>query len=681
MLIFGEMVQVLLRGVEAERFLSFGDRVRLDMGPGLTVVTGPNGAGKTDLGLPLDLARAVIGRAASDPAAVRLGLYESAGYEGAGSFMVALHVELDQQWERERLWAFVCAGYACATRGEPGEPSADENDAIVREWLVKDSLAPLWSGRLIVRYESTMMRPWFAAWEFSHVGETWYVGLVGSGSGQLRRGLADPWEQSTGSVSLKDWLLASKPQDKSLLDFRVALEGMSQSVTFSVQSLTGGSGVVPASLREMAPGLSAAEYGNRGFPFEYLLSTMLQRGLVLTDNRRLPLKSQFTYEELRQSVDLRDGAGVAAELDRLKTGDVRERERFGHIQATFKGLTGRVLDVRSRHAPEGQDPGMIIEPVVVDGRGERPVVFSGAGVQEAVLLSTLLDDEPGKIVVLDEPAVNLEPTVQRRLLRRLRGPGQRLVITHHPDLVPVEEPADLGRVVRIAPGRSGSQVLRPDLGNFAAGEARRWLRLLEPAHVRALLFAPAVILCEGATEVAALPRWWRHVGKIGLRDPEAANIPVISVDSDSRFGMYVRYLDTFGVRWAIVADGPALRGHSKLARQLAGLGHAPGQVPGDEDDFTGWRECWESVGVFTLAGEFGDDGGKGGEFEAFLRQEDAGLLARIEAEVGRNAKPVVGSYFAGEHPEPPGAVLDLYAKIAAWFGPSIVAQENNGTAG
>jgi ABC-type transport system involved in cytochrome c biogenesis ATPase subunit len=41
---------MLLRAVEAERFLSVGARVRLDMPAGLTVVTGPNGVGKTNLG-------------------------------------------------------------------------------------------------------------------------------------------------------------------------------------------------------------------------------------------------------------------------------------------------------------------------------------------------------------------------------------------------------------------------------------------------------------------------------------------------------------------------------------------------------------------------------------------------------------------------------------------------------
>ncbi len=347
---------MLLRQIEAEQFLSVGDRVRLEVGPGLTVITGPNGVGKTNLGACLDLGRAVVGRAAGDPAAERLALYESAGHDGAGSFTVALDLDLDQAWERQRVRAFVCAAYACTMRDDPGGPSADDDDIVVRQWLQGDSLAPLWSGRLLVRYESAQARPWFAAWEFSYAGGTWHVVLEGDGSGQLRRGPADHLAQPAGAGTVRDFLLKSKPRADSRLDFRVALEKMSAPVAFTVQPLAGGQGRVPASLRELAPGLSVTEHANRGFPFEFVLSSLLQRGLTLTDNRRLPLRRRFSYAEIWDRGELRDGADVAAELYRLKIGDARARERFGQVQATFRALTGRALEVRAAES-SGRWPG------------------------------------------------------------------------------------------------------------------------------------------------------------------------------------------------------------------------------------------------------------------------------------------------------------------------------------
>jgi hypothetical protein len=244
---------LLLHGVEAERFLSFGGLARLDVGPGLTVVTGPNGVGKTNLGSCLGLGRVLVGRAAgvSEAGQGRVELYESAGHFGARSYRVALDLELDQGWERRLVWSFACAAFACCPPADGGS-SADGDDAIVREWLAEESLASLWSGRLVVYFELARMRPWFTAWEFSHQGGKWHVVLDGDGAGQLRRGPAEPGIRPGGAVNVRDWLLEGKPQAETRVDFGVALERMTQPVSFSVQPLTGSPVRIPVSLLELA---------------------------------------------------------------------------------------------------------------------------------------------------------------------------------------------------------------------------------------------------------------------------------------------------------------------------------------------------------------------------------------------------------------------------------------------
>jgi energy-coupling factor transporter ATP-binding protein EcfA2 len=658
------LIAVLLLWVEAEGFLSFGERTRLRVGPGLLVVTGPNGSGKSNLGRCLDLSRAAIGRAGGDPAADRLDVYDGAGYEGAGSFTVRLGIELDQGWERDLVWAFICSCFGSGIGAAAGAASADDLDVTVRAWLVKESLAPLWSGSLVIHHRAGTARRWSAAWEFEHAGKLWHVVLAGEGLYQLRPGKAEFPGQVGGSGSFRDWLMASKPQDELSMDFRVAMQEDGQPITFSAGSA---GDRVPESMRELGSALGA-DPADHNFGFDQVLSVVLQRGIVLTDNRRLPLKRRFRLAELEGAADLRDGAGVAGELFRLKNGNHEERDRFERVRSTFRELTGRRLDVRAHPASDDDDPGMIIEPTVAGLHGERLLELSGAGMQEALVLSVLLGQEPGQVIVLDEPAVNLEPTVQRRLMSRTRGPGQYIVITHSADLVPVDEPEDLQRIVRIAPGRSGSRVFQPQFGGLGTDEVFRQLRLLEPVHVRGLLFARAAILCEGPTEVGALPRWWREAHIIGLPDPQAANIPVISVDGDSGFGAYIRYLDAFGVPWALVADGPALRPHSKLASQLQKADHWPDKHPDEQGDFAVWREFWQTLGVFTLADQFGDDGSKAGEFEAYLQRVDQTLLTAVEAEIGKKNKPRVGACFAVQHPAPPAEVLDLYRLIATWLG-------------
>jgi hypothetical protein len=404
------------------------------------------------------------------------------------------------------------------------------------------------------------------------------------------------------------------------------------------------------------------------FSFDQVIRLILHRGIVLTDNRRLPLTRRFAISSLTQPADLRDGSAVGAELFRLKNGGSKGRERFREIQATFRQLTGRELEVRTRSAPSDDDESvMIIEPTVAGHHGERPVELSGAGIQEALVLSTLLESSPGRVTVLDEPAVNLEPTVQRRLTSQVRGPGQYLVITHNAALVPFDEQDDLHRIVRVAPGASGSDIRQPDYGDLRLRDQLRQLQLLEPAEVRSLLFARAVILCEGQTEIGALPRWWHNARASGLPDLATTNVSFTSVYGHSGYGRYIRFLDAFAIPWVVIADGPALRKGSKLSLDIQEQGHWPQQPePSSVMDFPQWRDFWEHAGIFTLANHFGDDGTKGGELETLLKRIDPDLLAEAAKESG-GSKSRAGAYFAASHPEPPATVLSLYKQIAEFL--------------
>ncbi|HUY48143.1 MAG TPA: TOPRIM nucleotidyl transferase/hydrolase domain-containing protein [Streptosporangiaceae bacterium] len=604
------------------------------------------------------------GHAAAE--AGRLDLYRDAGYEGAGDFTVRLGMDLDQAWESDLVWAFACAAFATGRMDHANM----ELDALVRHGLKADSLEPLCSGSLVVSHRAALARPWSAAWEFAHAGQAWDVVLTGDGSGRLRPGTAGRPPAQNGAGTFTDWLLGSVPEgDKSVsapMDFRVAMQQAEKPVSFAAAGMPANR--LPESLRALGLGLGI-DPSNQQFGFDHVMALVLRRGIVLTDNRRLPLARRFGIGELGRETDLRDGSAVAAELFRLKMGVSAEQARFREIQAMFLALTGRELGLRARPGPSDDDGGsMIVEPTVAGFHGERLVELSGAGVQEALVLSALLGDRPGQVTVLDEPAVNLEATAQRRLVGRVRGPGQYLVITHSADLVPFEEPGDLSSIVRVAPGRSGSAIRQPDFGGVSDRDLLRHLRLMEPADVRALLFAAGVILCEGFTEVGALPRWWRGADSAGLPDPAAAHVSVLSVGGQTHFGPYLRYLDAFGVPWAVVADGPALRPGSTLAGDLRDLGCWPGKPqPEDGEDFPAWRDFWEGAGVFTLADQFGDDGSKSGEFEAFLERVDPALFAEAKRAGGRS-KPRTGTFFALEHPEPPPGVLGVYGRIAGRLG-------------
>ena len=464
---------MFVRSIWLQDFLSFNASPALWLNPGLTVITGPNGAGKSNLARSLDVARAVL--APHDhPDSGRLDLYQEAGFDGASEFTVKLDMVLDQPWEQDLVRTHVQSAHLTSGPGR-SQQAADSFERSL-DWLVADSLAPLMTGTLVIKYRTTAVRQWAAYWEFADQdsGATWHAVLVDDqGIDQLRPGDAGKLERAAGGVRFADWLMQSKPQEAAELDFRVAMRiAKDQPVDFSVRSSQADQ--IPASVRELAITLGITP-GDRSFSFRQVMNLVIQRGIVLTDNRRLPLQRRFPLSELSGPVDLRDGAAVGGEIFRLKNGDAADKGRFRQIQSTFKSLTGRDLDVQARPADDGE-AALIIEPTVAGQHAERLIELSGAGMQEALVLSTLLRGTPGRITVLDEPAVNLEPTVQRRLVSKVRGPGQYLVITHSADLVPFDDPDDLKRIVRLAPGASGTHVRQPDYDDPGTREQFRQLR-------------------------------------------------------------------------------------------------------------------------------------------------------------------------------------------------------------
>jgi hypothetical protein len=139
-------------------------------------------------------------------------LYREAAFEDATEFTVKLDMALDQPWEQDLVRAHVQAAYVTTALGR--SPQAAHSLEETLDWLVAESLSPLLTGALIIRYRATAVRPWAAYWEFpdKDSGATWHAVLVGDqGTDQLRPGEVTEPAQTEGGVQFADWLMQSKP--------------------------------------------------------------------------------------------------------------------------------------------------------------------------------------------------------------------------------------------------------------------------------------------------------------------------------------------------------------------------------------------------------------------------------------------------------------------------------------
>jgi len=320
-----------------------------------------------------------------------------------------------------------------------------------------------------------------------------------------------------------------------------------------------------------------------------------------------------------------------------------------------------------------------------------PLAWSGAGIAEALYLSAVLAGSDGRVILLDEPALNLHPTTQATLSRVFEAPtdtsaapaapepNQVLLVTHSPFLVPIEA---ITNVSRFALNRAGVTTRAAlDATCFGQQTEQEKDQLLDAlrkelrrsSDVRGLLFSQAVVLLEGETELGALPLWFGNTF-------ERADIALYSVGGDLNFATYVRFLRCFGIPYAIICDGAVFdiekKGRHHIFRQILDAGAdipALGgflkhhqQNPMSPELFAQETALGQQHGIFTLAqgwhtaskeqGTPNDEG-----FEVFLDRVAPGLLDEAAREVGKS-KVRQGRWVA-EHVGCPGEVRALYEQL------------------
>lgn len=710
---------MLITAISATNLLSFR-ALRLALDPRLTVVVGPNGAGKSNLLQLLELAGLALAWADDQAGAARvhdsLEEFARAKYNRApegDEIELRLDLALDQQAERDLLVGFVQAAVASGMRDGSQEWDEDRAQAWAATNVDAQSLENLLHGSLVLRHPGYRGGEWLITYEFEadQVGYSWHVGPFAA----AREGIV----RSGGAPSRRAYLVTKigrtarseegvRPQAFTLGNL---LPEEGEQIELAVNGPQQWPG--PLLFRRFAAlaGIEPQSPAGRSYSVARVLRRSLEDALRLVsvpaalDPRRFnPSLGPYTLVEIAGTGPSSDTTALPLRLFHLKNGTTSQRARFHGIQQLFAKLAPRrQVDIAFESIVSAQRPvypsAAPVEPPLAhaaitaqvtneDDGLELPIHLTGAGTQEALVLAEAIVDSKGRVIFLDEPALNLHPTWQASIRSQLQAaPGQFVVITHSPELVPTENPNVLKHIVRFSRSPEEPTVAHriDDLGDPAT--AAKMVKEFAASEVRGLLFAAAVCLVEGDTECAALPIWFGKSGQAEARGrPERHQMAFLAVHGDRNFQIYLTVLGKFGIPWAVICDGNALdvTGQSNILAQIQRSGAAtlPGAAvaemtepgPMDVTRFERVAALAAELGVFTLAEGGRADGTTGTlgaheSFEGFVEQKYPGALAEAEAHVG-DSKPRRGRWIA-EHFACPVDVDRLYALILNRIAPSV----------
>lgn len=190
-----------------------------------------------------------------------------------------------------------------------------------------------------------------------------------------------------------------------------------------------------------------------------------------------------------------------------------------------------------------------------------PLEYSGAGIWEILYFSALFESEGG-MYLLDEPAANVHPNLQKLVFDKWfkekmksntnpsgtsEGQGneqkkqpQIFLITHSPYLINLDHIKNISRF-DIDQEDTIRKYVKGDKLRINSKEI-----LSRSKAAVECLFSKVVIMVEGPSEYIALPMWFKKCLKFSLEDK---NIQLIWIGGVGFFQHYLEFLERFKIPW------------------------------------------------------------------------------------------------------------------------------------
>ncbi len=221
------------------------------------------------------------------------------------------------------------------------------------------------------------------------------------------------------------------------------------------------------------------------------------------------------------------------------------------IDVRIEPLVRKITDLSRGMDVVMRDDNAAFFPISQHGYGTRSWI-------SFLTLSAFIEDRSQKlkerddakqfvILTIEEPEAHLHPQAQRQLFEQLSNfRGQKIVSTHSPNII---TQCELSDIIHIKKQDGKTTAIRYKSSGVQSDEESINREVINPRAD--LLFASAVILCEGLTEELALPVFFtKHFGHA----PYSFGVSIIGMGGP-KYKQYLSLIKDFNIPWFIFSDG------------------------------------------------------------------------------------------------------------------------------
>lgn len=339
---------------------------------------------------------------------------------------------------------------------------------------------------------------------------------------------------------------------------------------------------------------------NQGMGISDIISIIYNSSIVKTSDIRSRPKTSLNFIDLDSKNGLVNltGDDLPLILHRLRnSNDPLIKNRYDMIVTAFKEITGNLkFDVVIRDVKVSSEqktifgimpsPESILHsdgflPVgakqketevikhealiqIIKNNMPIPLDLTAAGRFEILVLLTSLTGLRNKIILLDEPAANLHPMSQKKIIQIFKDAitkqqNQIIIITHSPYMI---NPDDTENIWKISPTQMGTKVinLKKTMESLEIKEEKKIVQQFRNPEIRSILFSQGVILVEGPSDKVVLEKIDRHISENNQNGPnlEEKEWSILDVNGKDSMVLFINMLSRLNVPHIAVFDYDAL---------------------------------------------------------------------------------------------------------------------------